>query len=138
MPNEKNLEYFVDEWVKRALDDELNIQSILKHRDGTPANVCFLSQQMSEKYCKALILRYTGDYPKSHNLDELVVLLREHVSDIEERLREDIILLSDYYVGTRYPADIPIESFTWQEAEKAYEAATRIKEFVLEKLKTKQ
>ncbi|MEK7173707.1 MAG: HEPN domain-containing protein [Patescibacteria group bacterium] len=135
MPDKKNLEFFVDEWVNHAVDDELNIRSILKHRDGTPANVCFLSQQMSEKYLKALILHYTGDYPKTHILDELAAILHKHIPNLTENLKEDIILLNDYYVGTRYPADIPLESFTWQQAEQAYKATTRIKEFVLEKLK---
>ncbi len=49
-------------------------------------------------------------------------------------MKEEILILDPYYVSTRYPADIPIESFTWQEAEKAYEAAKKIKSFVLENL----
>lgn len=31
------------EWAKKADDDELNIESILKRRDGTPNCVGFLS-----------------------------------------------------------------------------------------------
>lgn len=41
--------------------------------------------------------------------------------------------LTDFYVTTRYPGDYP--EFTWRDAETAYEAAQRVKEFVLKKLK---
>ncbi len=135
MQNNQNKTQLIHEWVVRADDDELNIKSILKHRDGTPANVCFLSQQIAEKYLKALLLFYTGDYPKTHDLNQLTTLLGHEVSSIAQDFEEEIIILNPYYVGTRYPADIPIESFTWEMAEKAYEAAKRIKEFALEKMR---
>lgn len=128
-------EKFVQEWLKRAEDDELNARSVLKHRDGTPANVCFLSQQMVEKLLKALLLFRAGDYPKTHDLNQMATLLGKYYDPALENLKEEIVLLNSYYVGTRYPADIPIESFVWEMAEEAFEAALKIKEFVLNKLK---
>lgn len=127
----------IQEWLKRANDDELNARSVLKHRDGTPANVCFLAQQMSEKYLKALLLSYTGNYPKTHDLNQLATLLERHVASILQELKEEFILLDPYYVGTRYPADISIESFTWIMAEEAFQATLKIKEFVLSKISNK-
>ncbi|MBI5079550.1 hypothetical protein HZB06_02710 [Candidatus Wolfebacteria bacterium] len=41
-------ELIIKEWLKRAADDEINIVANLKHRDGTPTPICFLSQQMAE------------------------------------------------------------------------------------------
>ncbi|TSC77734.1 MAG: HEPN domain-containing protein [Parcubacteria group bacterium Gr01-1014_33] len=122
--------YLVSEWLKHAADDELNVKAILKDRDGTPAQICFLSQQMGEKYLKALILYATGDYPKTHDLSQLVVRAKRNIPTAEE-LKTETILLDPYYVGTRYPADIAIEELTWQDADDAFAAALRIKEFVL-------
>lgn len=123
------------EWVKRAEDDEMNIKSVLTHRDGTPAYVCFLSQQMAEKYLKSLLLHVSGDYPKIHELTELSAQLEPYFGAVAERMKDDTALLTPYYVGTRYPADIPLESFTWELAEEAFAAVCRIKEFVLGKIK---
>lgn len=140
MPDDKNnleqRDFFVQEWLKRVADDELNVRAILKDRDGTPAQVCFLSQQMAEKSLKALVLHHTGDYPKIHGLSQLAVMLGEYIKGASDELKDDVTLLNPYYVGTRYVADIPLESFTWSMAEDAFAAALRIKEFVLTRTKS--
>ncbi|MEK7080417.1 MAG: HEPN domain-containing protein [Patescibacteria group bacterium] len=123
------------EWIKRADDDELNAESTLKHKDGTPALVCFVSQQMSEKYLKTLLLFYINNCPKIHSLRKLAALIFKYSSDIDDKIEDEIIFLEPFYIETRYPADIPLESFTWDMAEKAFAAAIKIKEFVLEKIK---
>lgn len=131
----QNKKILIWELIERAEDDELNVVSILKHKDGTPSLVCFISHQISEKYLKALLLFYTNDCPKIHNLTKLSVLINPYIPDIAEKLKKEIVLLEPYYIKTRYPADIPLESFTWEMAEKAYQSATTIKNFVLEKIK---
>ncbi|KKQ21621.1 MAG: hypothetical protein A3G45_02775 [Candidatus Staskawiczbacteria bacterium RIFCSPLOWO2_12_FULL_37_15] len=123
------------EWVKKAEDDELNVLSTLKHKDGTPSLVCYLSHQISEKYFKALLLFYTNDCPKIHNLAKLSSLISPYIPDISGKLKSEITSLDPYYIKTRYPADIPFELFTWKMAEKAYESAKKVKDFVLEKIK---
>src|SRR3989344_2764104 len=130
----QNKTQLINEWIARANDDELNARSVLKHRDGTPANVCFLSQQMAEKYLKALLLSYTGDYPRTHDLNQLASLLEDYVSSIFYEMKSEIGFLNPYYVTTRYPADVSIESFTWEMAEQAFKATEKIKEFVLLKI----
>lgn len=137
MQNNQDKNNLVNEWIFRAQDDELNISSILKDKDGTPAHICFISQQMAEKYLKALILFFIGNYPKIHDLHKLTALLKPFTVLIIEELKEEILILDPYYIGARYPADIPIESFTWEMAERAYESAKKIKEFVLKNLKEK-
>lgn len=133
MPNNQEKNY--QEWFRKADDDELNISSILRHRDGTPAVVCFLSQQMAEKYLKGLLIFYNQIFPKIHDLLELETLLLKTLADIKERLHQDLKLLNRYYIETRYPGDYL--EFSWHDAEGASEAAKRIKEFVLERIKTK-
>lgn len=59
----KNEEIY-QEWLKKAEDDELNAKSILKHRDGTPSGVCFLSQQIAEKCLKTLLVFNKKEFPK--------------------------------------------------------------------------
>ena len=53
------------EWLKKVKDDELNAASILRHRDGTPNGVCFLSQQMAEKCLKAFLVEEKKNILKS-------------------------------------------------------------------------
>lgn len=125
-------ELIVGEWIKRAQDDELNARSILTHRDGTPGGACFLSQQIAEKYLKAFLVEKKGEFPKVHHLEYLLKICAEINNDFV-LLKDDAVLLSDFYVESRYPGNYP--EFTWQEAEKAYESAGKIKEFVLLKIK---
>ena len=125
----------VGEWIRRAEDDALNARSILKHRDGTPAHVCFLSQQIVEKMLKAALVYFTGDdAEKTHALRRLSRLLAGHVPALAA---EDTMLdrLSEYYVGARYPSDLPLESFTWERAIEAFAAAEAITAVVRSALK---
>lgn len=129
---EENKKIILGRWFKKGDEDELNASSILKHRDGTPSAVCFLSQQMAEKYLKALLIFYDQEIVKIHDLLRLESTLADFASDIRE-LHEDMDLLNDFYIETRYVGDFP--EFTWSDAEKAYDAAKRIKEFVTEKVR---
>ncbi len=122
----------VKEWLIRAGDDELNARSILKHKDGTPSGVCFLTQQMAEKYLKAFLVYSTMDYPKIHQLDKLLELCAAEDDSFNE-MRDDAILLNEFYMEMRYPANIP--NFSWKEAEEAFKTAEKIRDFVLGKLK---
>ena len=135
MQNRFSLEELdANEWVKKSHDDELNANSILTHRDGAPSGVCFLSQQMAEKLLKGLLVFYKKEFPKIHDLLELQTL----ILDMEPKIRNldnELDLLNTYYFETRYPGDYP--EFSWQEAKEAFEAATRIKEFMLDKIKHK-
>jgi HEPN domain-containing protein len=120
------------EWIEKAKEDELNALSLLKHRDGTPSMICFISHQISEKYLKAFLIFIQKPFRKVHDLIELETLIIETEKDIAE-FHEDFKLLNRYYIETRYPGDYP--EFSWDEAEESYEAAKKIKEFVLNKIK---
>lgn len=132
MPDKfSSYELRVEEWFHRAQDDELNAASILKHRDGTPAGVCFMSQQMAEKYLKAFLVHKKNWFPKIHPIDRLWELCH----DIDQKFNEvkkEAIFLTGFYSATRYPGDLP--DFIWKDAEEAFEAANKVKAFVLEKI----
>lgn len=128
---EGNKKIIVGRWMKKAQDDELNIQSILKHRDGTPSAACFLSQQMAEKYLKGSLIFFDLELVKVHDLVKLMSLLENNVPQISQ-IGNEATLLNEYYIKTRYVGDYP--EFSWQDAEEAYAAAKKIKEFVIEKI----
>ncbi|MEI7621877.1 MAG: HEPN domain-containing protein [Candidatus Moraniibacteriota bacterium] len=65
---EENKKIVIGRWVKKAQEDELNADSILKRRDGTPSVVCFLAQQLAEKYLKALLISFDLEVLKVHDL----------------------------------------------------------------------
>ncbi len=104
------------DWIQKADEDELNALSILRHRDGTPGMVCFLAQQIAEKYLKALLVYYKKSFPKVHDLLQLQTLLIETIPSLKD-YNQEFDLLSTYYFETRYPGDY--EAFSWQDAEEA-------------------
>lgn len=119
------------EWADKAKDDELSIKAILKE-EGAPSTVCFLSQQMAEKYLKAFLVFHNKPFPKIHHLDRLLELCMKIDKNFEE-LKDETIVLSDYYVETRYPGGWS-EEWSWKEAREAFDNSLRIKKFVLEKI----
>lgn len=119
-------------WFQKADEDELNIKSILKHKDGTPSVACFLAQQMAEKYLKGFLIFIKNDLIKIHDLVKLEELISEYFPDIKT-IHMEISMLGVFYIETRYPGDFP--EFSWLEAEKSYASAKTIKKFVLEKIK---
>jgi len=122
----------IELWLHKADEDELNIKSILKHRDGTPSAACFLSQQMAEKYLKGFLIFIKNDLVKIHDLIKIEEIISEFFSDINV-VHTEVSMLNGFYIETRYPGDFP--EFSWAEAEEAYESAKTIKNFVLEKIK---
>ena len=132
MKDNKSKELLVEEWLKRAYDDELNARSILTHKDGAPNGPCFLSQQMVEKYLKAYLVFRKKRFPRIHALDNLLELCMEIDSSFI-KLKADAIFVNKFLVATPYPGDYP--EFSWKDAKEAYEAALRVKDFVLAKIK---
>jgi HEPN domain-containing protein len=129
--NKKNPQ-LAKEWFLRAQDDELSIKDILEDRQGSPNTVCFLSQQMAEKYLKGFLVFHRKRFPKIHHLDKLLNLAKKIDSQFEN-LRKEAEELSEFYITARYPGDYP--QFTFKEAEKAFRGALKIKEFILRKTK---
>lgn len=118
------------EWFEKAKDDELSIQALIKE-EGPPSTICFLAQQIAEKYLKGLLVLHDKDFPKVHDLLELETLLRD-VEPAVATIHQYLNILNRYYIETRYPGDFP--EFTLKEAEEAFTAAVRIKKFVLSKV----
>jgi len=129
----KNLLILANEWFSKAKDDELSAMDILKDREGAASTVCFLSQQMAEKYFKGYLVFKNQEFPKIHDLNKLVNLCKK-LDDNFEKVKSAAQFLSKFYISTRYPGDYP--EYNFKDAKKAFEKAVKIKIFVLGKIKS--
>ena len=122
---------FTKNWFRRA-DDDLNAaEAILKNLKLSSNLACFHSQQVAEKYLKGFIAHNDFHVRKIH---DLLSLLEECVKiDFSFGiLQDDMLFLSQFYIETRYADDY--FEFSRDEAQKAFDAALHIKEFVLQKV----
>ena len=132
MENKNNFKKLAEEWFLKAEDDLLSAKDILNDKEGAASTVCFLSQQIAEKYLKGYLVYIETEFPKIHDLDKLVELCKKINVSFNE-IKEDAQSLADFYVATRYPGDYP--EFMWKDAEKAFVSAEKIKNFVLENIR---
>jgi len=128
--NQSQNHQLYQEWLNKVKEDEDTGKKILEGR-GFPAPACFHFQQMAEKSLKALLIFYNVEFPKIHDLIVLAMLFEPILPEIKE-YKTELNFLNNYYIETRYPGDYP--EFTLKEAQEAFEAAVKIKEFVLEKI----
>lgn len=127
----KNNKKLTAEWFKKAEEDKMSIKAILKE-NGAPSTACFLSQQMAEKYLKGFLIFKENNAPKTHDLRALFNLIKKIESNII-KLEDDVTLLNQYYIATRYPADLP-DGFSLSMAKEAFKAAQKIKNWTLGKI----
>jgi len=123
MPERENVVRVVREWVAKAENDLKNAVHSLKLGEDCPTDtVCFHAQQCVEKYLKALLVLSGIDFPRTHDIEEIVALLPgpASVSLTVQEQRE----LTRYATGARYPfwPDIPL-----REARHAVALARRVR-----------
>lgn len=123
---------YVTSWFARA-DEDLEVVRLLLGRKGSSSNpACFHAQQAAEKCLKGFLAYHEMHIRKIHDLS----LLLEECKKIEssfEQIEKDAHFLTEFYIESRYPDDYM--EFSREDSEKAFEAATRLKDFILEKLK---
>jgi HEPN domain-containing protein len=93
------------QWVEKADNDLKTAEHTLSLADDECPydTVCFHAQQCAEKYIKGLLAHLAIDFPKSHDIGELVELLPSEMHpQISVREQEQ---LTDHAVATRYPGD---------------------------------
>jgi len=104
MPETDDIRAVVLQWIKKAENDLKNAVHTLKLGEDCPTDtVGFHAQQCVEKYLKGLLSFRGIDFPKTHNITELVALLP--ASTPVDLAPEDQELLTDYATVTRYPGD---------------------------------
>ncbi len=110
MPEREHVLRVAHGWVEKAENDLKNAANTAKMGEDCPTDtVCFHAEQCVEKYPKAFLASRGTDFPKTHDIEELVArmprTIRASLSDEQQRR------LTAYATTTRYPGDyepIPI------------------------------
>ncbi len=114
----------VKQWLEKAESDYLVFQQLLKMGDSCPCDaVSFHAQQCAEKYLKARLVHLSINFPKTHDIGEIVKLFPPG-SGIPLSIAEQE-KLTDYAWMGRYPGDQ--ETVTRIQAEEAAALALKIR-----------
>ncbi len=122
---------YAHDWFLRG-DDDLHVIEILLKEDGAPNIICFHAQQAAEKYLKGFLAYHKKNVRKIHTIKGLLKTCVD-VDVSLQQLSDAGAFLDQFYIESRYPDDYV--EFNRKDAEKAFEAAKQIKEFILEKIK---
>ena len=130
-PPEEVIRDLVQQWLAKAEEDYGVAEHLVSENTPYLGVVGFHAQQAAEKYLKALLVRHQIEFPKTHNLGELLELLQIKEPAISASLHS-ITALNPYGVNVRYPGDVP--HLTPDEAKTAVSLATQVREAVLSAL----
>ncbi|HDH10220.1 MAG TPA: HEPN domain-containing protein [Deltaproteobacteria bacterium] len=122
-------------WFKKAENDLINAEHTIKMDFPPTDTICFHAQQCAEKYLKGFLTFHEKDFPKTHSLEDLVLLCKDVAPNIESELA-DIEILSSYGVEVRYPDEIYYD-IPREDAQEAIDLAKKVKTVVLKYLKGK-
>ncbi len=123
---------YVKNWFRRADDDLMLIETIMKGEVFLPNPICFHAQQIAEKYLKGFLAYKDLHVRKIHNLEILTKDCQKIDNSFKEIL-ESSKFLNQFYIETRYPDEYI--QFSKGDAKKAYQEAVRIRNFVIDKIK---
>lgn len=112
----------LNEWISKAEGDFAVARREMDAPESNYDAICFHAQQMAEKYLKAFLFKNRIDFPKIHNLIELLELCLPVEPSLSEH-REMFERLEDYAVLYRYPG----ASAEYEDAEEAFSAAASIR-----------
>jgi len=97
---------YLKNWLFRANKDIAVIENLSGSEPELYAStICFHAQQAVEKFLKAFLVYYDIDFPKTHDLDFLLLeckKINDKIFDI------DLGSLTDFGVSIRYPDDFYI------------------------------
>ena len=115
-------------WLAKAEADFIVARRLVA--EGAPYldAVCFHAQQAAEKYLKAFLVQHQVEFPKTHNLGELLDLISRADGHLAGSL-SGVTALNPYGVDIRYPSDFP--QVNEAEAEKAVGLADAVRKAIL-------
>lgn len=96
----------VRQWLGRAFEDLSVARLLIESKAPWHAAAAFHSQQAAEKFLKALLVHNQIEFPKTHNIGELITL----TGKIDPGLPAELSAARDltpYGVDFRYPGDLP-------------------------------
>lgn len=116
---------------KSFADADLRTARVLFEREDAEAFariIVFHAHQAAEKYLKGLLAAHGEEPPRVHSLPELLRRAIAYVPELDSlELRDAATDLNNYYVPSRYPAEVggptgpvtakeAIEALTWAES----------------------
>jgi HEPN domain-containing protein len=97
---------YLKNWLFRAKEDIAVIDSLFGTDPALYAStICFHAQQAVEKFLKAFLIYYDVDFPRTHDVDYLLLECQKIDS---KDFNIDLGSLSDFGVSIRYPDDFYI------------------------------
>jgi HEPN domain-containing protein/predicted nucleotidyltransferase len=98
----------VQDWLER-IEQDLRIveQALVAGESAAWGAAGFHAQQAAEKYLKILLVQRGSHPPKIHQIDELIVLVREAGYDVPA-FSAEAKMLNGYAVAVRYPEQLPL------------------------------
>lgn len=128
--NQEKKEY-INNWLFRAREDIAVMQYLEKAGVGNyTSTICFHAQQAVEKYLKAFLILHDIDFPRTHDVDYLLLECRKID---RSNFKFDFKSLTEFGVSLRYPDDFYIPGLN--ETKEYLEIALEVKETVEKKLK---
>ena len=127
------LRILAQEWFDKANED-LRLAQHLCKKKIFPSPICLHAHQAVEKYLKGFLVWHGHDIKdefKTHNLKKLYqfACTLDARIDENEQVKESCLILNRYYIGARYPADMP--EYPWEDVVEAVHAAEKVEEAVV-------
>src|SRR3989344_9145454 len=95
----------IKQWIEKAENDLRNAEHTFTLRENCPYDtICFHAQQCVEKYIKALLIHLAIDFPKIHDIGELIRLVPPNYDIPISKVDQE--KLTDYSIASRYPLDL--------------------------------
>ncbi len=125
----KNKGDLVSNWIKKA-DRDLEVSKReLKLADPLTDIICFHAQQAAEKYMKAYLIWLDIEFQKTHDIEDLVIIVSKKDPSIL-KLKDSGAGLSAFAVEARYPE---FEEPSLADTKNAVKVAEKFKKFIKEK-----
>ena len=124
--NREKIEY-IKNWLFRANEDIAVIDNLINAGiENYTSTICFHAQQASEKFLKAFLVNHDVDFPRTHDLDFLLLECQKINKEAFQYI--NLKNLTEFGVSVRYPDDFYIPSIS--EAIDYQQIAKEIKEIV--------
>jgi HEPN domain-containing protein len=127
----KDQKDYLNNWLFRANEDIAVIEKLFESGPDLYASIiCFHAQQAVEKFLKAFLVFHNIDFPKTHDLDFLLLECQK-ISNVNFDV--DLGSLTDFGVSVRYPDDFYVPDK--EETIQFRDIALKVKKIVEDNLK---
>ena len=128
-PRDEGIRDAILEWIDKAEDDYVSAERLLSHVSPRTGPIAFLSQQCAEKYLKTFLVAHQVEFPKTHDIKDLLEL----IATVDDGLAEALAparKLTPYSVDVRYPGSFP--DISPELARQTFELASNVRDSVRE------